>query len=53
VTSHGEPVAKIIPVDRDVAEAERKKAAFLEYLRSKPVIDIGEWTRDELYEDTL
>lgn len=53
VTSHGEPVAKIIPIDKDVAEAERKKAAFLEYLRSKPTIDIGPWTRDELYEDTL
>lgn len=53
VTTHGEPVAKIIPIAKDTEEAERKKSAFLEYLRNKPVVDIGPWTRDELYEDTL
>ncbi|HKQ86234.1 MAG TPA: type II toxin-antitoxin system prevent-host-death family antitoxin [Candidatus Acidoferrales bacterium] len=53
VTSHGEPIAKIIPIAKDLREAERKKAAFLEYLRNKPVTDIGPWTRDELYEETL
>lgn len=53
VTSHGEPIAKIIPAGKDSREAERKKTAFLEYLRKKPVIDIGPWTRDELYEETL
>lgn len=53
VTLHGEPIAKIIPIDKDLRGAERKKAAFLEYLRNKPVIDIGPWNRDELYEETL
>jgi prevent-host-death family protein len=53
VTSHGEPIAKIVPIDKDLRDAERKKAAFIEYLRSKPAIDIGPWTRDDLYEDTL
>jgi prevent-host-death family protein len=51
VLSHGEAVAKIIPVDRDKEDAERKKEEFIEYLRAKPVRNIGRWTRDELYED--
>jgi prevent-host-death family protein len=53
VTSDGKPVAKLIPLvqDLDREAAERKKAAFLEYLRNKPAIDIGPWTRDELHED--
>jgi prevent-host-death family protein len=51
VTSHGEAVARITPVDRDTEEGERKKKEFLDYLRAKPVRNIGRWTRDELYED--
>jgi prevent-host-death family protein len=51
LTSHGEAVAKITPIERDTEEAERKKAEFIEYLRAKPVRNIGRWTRDELHED--
>lgn len=51
VTSHGTPVAKIVPVYEDVQQAERAKAALLERLRSQPAVDIGRWTRDELHED--
>jgi prevent-host-death family protein len=50
VTSHGRPVAKIVPIEIDTARREAKKAALLERLRSQPVTDIGPWTRDELYE---
>ena len=50
VTSHGRPVAKLVPVadDRDSREAAFQK--LMARLRSQPVIDIGRWTREELYE---
>jgi prevent-host-death family protein len=51
LTSHGEAVDKITPIERDTEEAERKKAEFIEYLRAKPARNIGRWTRDELHED--
>lgn len=51
VTSHGKPVAKLVPVEQDLAAAKRAKAAFLKRLMAQPARDIGPWTRDELYED--
>lgn len=52
VTSHGEPVAKIVPAERDLAEREAAKQALLEHLRAQPVQNLGiSWTRDELYEE--
>jgi prevent-host-death family protein len=50
VTSHGRPVARIAPVNSDTQQREAAKAALLKRLRSQPVINIGKWTRDELYE---
>jgi prevent-host-death family protein len=50
VTSHGRPVARIAPVDADTQRREAAKAALLKRLRSQPVVNIGRWTRDELYE---
>ncbi len=51
VTSHGRPVARIVPVgdleDRDASALE----ALMTHLRRQPVMNIGSWTRDELYED--
>ena len=55
VTSHGRPVAKLIPAETDERHAEAARAALLERLRSQPAAQgdtTGErWTRDELYED--
>jgi len=51
VTSHGRPVAKIIPVHRGTAVGDRARAWLLTRLRRTPVVDVGRWTRDELYED--
>jgi prevent-host-death family protein len=50
VTSHGRPVAKLVPVDqdKDLREAARKK--LIERWSRQPAIDIGPWTREELYE---
>jgi prevent-host-death family protein len=49
VTSHGRPVARISPIDSKTEQREAAKAALLKRLRSQPVIKIGRWTRDELY----
>jgi prevent-host-death family protein len=50
ITSHGNPVAKIVPfvtTDRVRAAAKRRLMA---HLRAQPAMKIGRWTRDELYE---
>jgi prevent-host-death family protein len=51
VTSHGRPVARIVPCD---AESEKRRAAreaLLAELRAQPVREVPrDWTRDELYE---
>ena len=52
VTSHGRPVARIVPVSPD--EDRVKDAAWralLAHLEAQPVINAGRWTRDELYDD--
>jgi prevent-host-death family protein len=51
VTAHGKAVAKIVPVVRDDGVARAARAALLKRLRTEPVVRIGRWTRDELYED--
>ena len=52
VTSHGQPVAKVVPIER-VDQTTREKAwrALLKRLRSQPGMNAGPWTRDELYDD--
>ena len=51
VTSHGKPVAKIIPFDSDAKVTSAARRALLSHLASTPVVDVGRWTRDSLYED--
>ena len=51
VTSHGRPVARIVPADRRERVAFGARAALLSRLERQPVVDAGGWTRDELYED--
>jgi prevent-host-death family protein len=48
ITRHGKPVAKIVPVGAGEV-ATRARTALIARLRSQPVVDIGHWTRDELY----
>jgi prevent-host-death family protein len=50
VTSHGRPVARLVPVEEDRSAANSARRRLLRRLRSQPVIDIGRWTRDELYD---
>ena len=51
VTSHGRPVAKIVPASAHDEVMTAARTALITRLRSQPVVDIGRWTREELYED--
>jgi prevent-host-death family protein len=51
VTSHGKAVARIVPAGKDGGATPAARAALLKRLRTEPVVKIGRWTRDELYED--
>lgn len=51
VTSHGKPVARIIPASRRDDMATGARTALLSRLERQPVVHAGRWTRDELYED--
>ena len=50
ITSHGKPVAKIVPFVAQDRVRQAAKTALLAHLRAQPSINIGRWTRDELYE---
>ena len=50
VTAHGRPVARIVPIRMSDHVTARGRTALLRRLRRAPVVDVGRWTRDELYE---
>jgi prevent-host-death family protein len=50
VTSHGRPVAKLVPVSHARQEREPARNRLLARLKSQPVMDIGSWDRDDLYD---
>lgn len=50
VTSHGRPVARIVPVAAGARIAAAARQALLARLRDAPVRSVGRWSRDELYE---
>jgi len=51
LTSHGKPVAKIMPISGDGRVAEGARSALFARLRTQRVVNAGRWTRDELYDD--
>jgi len=51
VTSHGKPVARIVPAGRHEAVATTARDLLLRRLAGQPVQEIGRWSRDELYEE--
>jgi prevent-host-death family protein len=54
VTSHGEPVARIVPTGTNSTDArEAAKQRLLQRLRSQPALNSGSWSRDEAYDDDL
>jgi len=48
VTSHGKPVAKLMPVDEGSNVKRRALELLLARLRSQPALNAGRWTRDAL-----
>jgi len=51
VTSHGTPVARIVPATGAEPAARFARARLVERLRRQPVVSVPRWTREELYED--
>lgn len=51
VTSHGKPVARLIPAGAYDGVASSARSVLLSRLEKQPAIAAGRWTRDELYED--
>jgi prevent-host-death family protein len=52
VTSHGKPVARLVPIsEHDDRTTQSARTALLSRLRDQPVVDIGRWNREELYQD--
>ena len=51
VTSHGEPVARIVPAEEPDRLMIRARNALFARLRAEPVARAARWTRKELYED--
>ncbi len=49
VTSHGQPVAEIIPVRDESGERESARSALFARLRKERSLKVGRWNRDELY----
>ena len=51
VTSHGKPVARLIPAGKHEEVAASARTALLSRLEKQAVVDARRWTREELYED--
>jgi prevent-host-death family protein len=51
VTSHGRPVARIVPVAEGAGLAGSARKTLFQRLEAAPVVEAGRWTRDDLYED--
>ncbi|MDO5057032.1 MAG: type II toxin-antitoxin system prevent-host-death family antitoxin [Lautropia sp.] len=52
ITSHGRPVAQVLPIRDDTPPAApSKKAAFLDRLAARPTIHAEPWRRNDLYDD--
>jgi prevent-host-death family protein len=50
VTSHGKPIAKIVPIEKNGGVTPGARRALFQRLQSQRVVKIGRWNREELYE---
>lgn len=50
VTSHGRPVARIVPAADERARRSAALGALLERLRQQPPLNLPKMTRDEIYD---
>ena len=51
VTSHGRPVARIVPITAGAHLAGSARRTLFTRLATTPAVEAGRWTRGELYED--
>jgi len=51
VTSHGKPVARIVPADRYAGAAVDARRMLFARLEQQPAVEAGRWMREDLYED--
>ena len=51
VTSHGKPVARLIPAGKHHDVVSSARTTLLSRLEKQPVMNAGRWTREELSED--
>jgi prevent-host-death family protein len=50
VTSHGTPIAKIVPIADTLAAREEAKRRLIQRLRNQPALNLPKVTRDEMNE---
>jgi prevent-host-death family protein len=50
VTRHGKPVAKIEPMEVSSRAESAARKELLDRLRHQRAMDVGSWTREELYD---
>lgn len=51
VTSHGTPIARIIPAAERQDERRGARNTLLARLEKQPLVETGRWPREELYEN--
>jgi len=51
LTSHGRVVARIVPASEEDEAKDRAWRQLLAELGKKPAVNVGRWTRDELYNE--
>jgi len=49
VTSHGKPVAKIVPFEGGADLSTRARETLLDRLKTAPLARAGRWKREDLY----
>ena len=52
ITSHGKPVARIVPVEMGSGVTSAARATLFRRLKAARLQKVGRWTRDELYEES-
>lgn len=51
VTSHGRPIARVVPVSNGSEVREAARSTLFARLRNNPARSIGHWTREDLYDE--
>lgn len=51
ITSHGKPVARILPFEQQSRATTGARRVLFARLKSEATVDVGRWTRESLYEE--